>query len=91
MQKRICSVCGYVFDENKDGLFQDLPTDWVCPLCKADKSVFVSETLEKQEVDLSLLDTVEEKLSALQISAVCSNLAKGCEKQYLMDEAKLFD
>ena len=38
----VCSVCGYVYDEAKEGVpFESLPEDWVCPLCKHPKSDFV--------------------------------------------------
>ena len=36
--KWICTICGYVYDEETP--FEDLPDDWVCPLCLAPKSVF---------------------------------------------------
>jgi pyruvate oxidase len=37
-----CSVCGWVFDEEKEGKkFSELPDDWVCPVCGAPKGVFV--------------------------------------------------
>ena len=36
-----CEVCGYVYDEsNEDTLFDDLPAEWTCPLCGADKESF---------------------------------------------------
>lgn len=44
-----CSVCGYIFDvkvENPEfGIeppykFEDLPDDWVCPICGASKVEF---------------------------------------------------
>ena len=36
-----CELCGYVYDEETDGvLFQDLAQDWVCPLCRAPKEKF---------------------------------------------------
>ena len=44
-----CNVCGYVYDpKNGDpdnGIepgteFEDLPDNWVCPLCGVDKSEF---------------------------------------------------
>jgi rubredoxin/mono/diheme cytochrome c family protein len=36
-----CSVCGYVYDESKEGTrWDDLPGDWTCPACGADKSQF---------------------------------------------------
>lgn len=34
----VCTVCGYVYDG--DVPFEDLPDDWVCPLCGVDKSFF---------------------------------------------------
>ncbi|MBW1807551.1 MAG: rubredoxin [Deltaproteobacteria bacterium] len=49
MTKYTCSVCGYVYDPAKgdpdNGVppktdFKDLPENWVCPLCGADKSLF---------------------------------------------------
>ncbi|MFI3169787.1 MAG: rubredoxin [Faecalibacterium sp.] len=92
MQTWKCSICGYLHQEAKDGLFADLPSDWVCPLCKAEKSAFVAEGAPSAEksVDYSLLPTEEKELSPLELSAICSNLAKGCEKQYLATEAELF-
>lgn len=49
MDKYECTVCGYVYDPEKgdpDGgiepgtPFEDLPDDWVCPQCGADKDMF---------------------------------------------------
>ena len=49
MEKYTCSVCGYVYDPEKgdpengvapNTAFEDLPHDWVCPICGADKSMF---------------------------------------------------
>lgn len=49
MIKYTCSVCGYVYDPDKgdpdNGVesgtaFEDLPSDWVCPLCGADQTLF---------------------------------------------------
>ena len=37
-KKWVCTVCGYVYDEETP--FEDLPEDWVCPLCGVDKSFF---------------------------------------------------
>lgn len=50
--KYICAVCGYVYDPAVGGpdagmppgtRFEDLPEDWVCPLCGAAKSEFVRQ------------------------------------------------
>jgi flavin reductase (DIM6/NTAB) family NADH-FMN oxidoreductase RutF/rubredoxin len=49
MQKYKCTVCGYVYEPEKgdpdSGIkpgtpFEELPDDWVCPVCGADKSAF---------------------------------------------------
>jgi flavin reductase (DIM6/NTAB) family NADH-FMN oxidoreductase RutF/rubredoxin len=37
-----CVVCGYEYDEEKEGvLFADLPDSWVCPVCGSEKSEFL--------------------------------------------------
>lgn len=37
----VCSVCGYIYDESVEKVpFEDLPSDWTCPLCKHPKSDF---------------------------------------------------
>lgn len=37
----ICSLCGYVYDEAKEGTgFSDLGEDWSCPLCTGPKTIF---------------------------------------------------
>lgn len=38
-----CLVCGYEYDpaENNNVAFENLPQDWVCPVCGVDKSQFV--------------------------------------------------
>lgn len=52
MKKYVCDVCGYVYDpavgDPDNGIapgtaFEDLPADWVCPLCGVGKDEF-SET-----------------------------------------------
>ena len=89
MKKYICPICGYVYDEAKEGVkFDDLPDDWKCPLCGAPKNLFKAEAIEVVVTD----DTEEElrEMSFGEISALCSSLARGCEKQYLDEEAKIF-
>jgi rubredoxin len=37
-----CPVCGYIYDEAKEAVkFDDLPEDWVCPVCGEGKSGFI--------------------------------------------------
>jgi len=49
MEKYICTVCGYVYDEEKgvpeEGIkpgtkWEDIPDDFVCPACGAAKDMF---------------------------------------------------
>lgn len=41
MKKYVCLVCGYVYDEEKEGVkFEDLPDTWVCPVCGVGKDNF---------------------------------------------------
>ncbi len=49
MQKYICDPCGYIYDpeigDPEHGIapgtaFEDIPDDWVCPVCGVDKSLF---------------------------------------------------
>lgn len=44
MSKWVCSVCGYIYDEEDSGTaFEDLPDDWVCPACGVGKEAFEKE------------------------------------------------
>ncbi|HVO40613.1 MAG TPA: rubredoxin [Spirochaetia bacterium] len=49
MQKWICTVCGYIYDPAKgdpeNGVatgtpFEQVPAEWVCPVCGASKDDF---------------------------------------------------
>jgi rubredoxin len=49
MKKYVCDICGYVYDPEKgdpDGgiepgtAFEDIPEDWVCPVCGVSKEQF---------------------------------------------------
>lgn len=52
MEKWVCSVCGYVYDPEvgipEEGIapgtpFEDLPDDFVCPVCGVGKELFEAE------------------------------------------------
>lgn len=52
MEKYVCDVCGYVYDEelgdadngiNPGTKWDELPEDWVCPLCAVGKDQFTKE------------------------------------------------
>jgi len=52
MKKYVCTVCGYIYDPAKgdpdnnippNTAFEDIPNDWVCPICGAEKDAFEEE------------------------------------------------
>ena len=92
--KYICQICGYVYDDAKEKVpFAELPDDWKCPLCGAAKSDFKPEANGDEKKVVTAIEPMDadlEKLSAGQLAALCSNLARGCEKQYKQEEADLF-
>lgn len=45
-----CTVCGYILDPAAEGTpWDDLPADWVCPICGADKSYFELKSVDGPE------------------------------------------
>ena len=89
----VCSICGYVYDETEFGPFSELPDDWKCPLCGASKGDFVPEGELRPaggEVPAGSEETEIRPLTAVETGALCSNLAKGCEKQSLPEQAAAF-
>lgn len=109
MQKYVCSICGFVYDESK-GLpdmgiapgtpWDKLPDSWICPLCGAPKSAFAAESEKPIISEAPAYEPILSKehegssdmreMTFAELAALCSNLAKGCEKQYLSEESKLF-
>ena len=104
MKKYVCSICGFIYDEStgspETGIdpgtkWEDVPADWVCPLCGATKGEFEEEeaaaaAAPELSPDNDSTEQVRE-LSFGELSAVCSNLSKGCEKQYRPEESSLFN
>ena len=95
--KYICPICGYVYDEEKEGRpFAELPEDWVCPVCTAPKSLFEPAAPAPETPAASAPPAAEpdggelRRISPGVIAAICSNLARGCEKQYKAPEADLY-
>jgi len=52
MKKYVCVVCGYVYDpaegDPDSGIepgtaFEDIPNDWICPMCGVGKDQFDPE------------------------------------------------
>ena len=116
--KYVCQVCGYTYDEEKGDAdngyapgtkWEDLPEDWVCPVCGSPKEEFepleddspapaaapvktVSKTgkLEGTVTVPNGYDDDMREISYAEAAVLCSNLAMGCEKQYLPEEAAAF-
>ena len=52
MESYVCKLCGYAYDpqegDSGSGIkpgtrFEDIPADWVCPVCGASKGDFEKE------------------------------------------------
>ena len=91
--KYVCPVCGYVYDDAEIP-WAELPETWKCPLCGAPKADFVPKDAPKPAAPAPVVPasgTAElRELNAIEISVLCSNLAKGCEKQYCPEQAAAF-
>lgn len=58
-----CTVCNWIYDEEKEGVkFKDLPETWTCPRCGAPKSAFVPEGVIKAERELEIKTNVADKI-----------------------------
>ena len=106
MKTYVCTICGYVYDEAKGmpeaGIpagtkWETLPPNWVCPICGASKEQFAEQGAPEPvnapvAVPVAVMEKTDDmtQLSPLELSALCSNLARGCEKQYQPDNAALF-
>ena len=80
--------------------WEDLPDDFRCPWCGAGKEAFE----EKREAQTAPAQQPREsarakrppaqhddrQLSPMELSVICSNLARGCEKQYMPEQEKAF-
>lgn len=95
--KYVCAVCGYVYDDEREAIpFEELPGRWKCPVCGAQKSDFQRAEPQDNGVRTPAAQRSETsephltKLTAGQLAALCTNLARGCEKQYRQDDAALF-
>ena len=62
MAKFRCTVCNWVYDEEREKKkFVDLPDSYFCPICGSPKSAFVPEGVIKEE-DESVKTTVADKI-----------------------------
>lgn len=67
MAKYRCTVCNYVYDEEKEGVkFDELPDDWKCPVCNSPKSEFVlltEKVRELKEGESTVSDVLVEQMA----------------------------
>ncbi|MBN2526573.1 MAG: rubredoxin [Deltaproteobacteria bacterium] len=105
MSQYACTICGFIYDEeagypeggiSAGTLWADVPADFVCPLCGASKAEFtekakgVSSPTVSAPADAPVELPKDLNYSAAELSAVFSNLAKGCEKQYDPEMSMLY-
>ncbi len=105
MAKYRCKICGFVYDEaqgyTNDGIkpgvkWEDVPEDWLCPLCKASKEEFVllSEDSDKSVGSEAEFAKFEDhkllEMNSAELGVLFSGLAKACSKQYLGEESSAF-
>lgn len=76
MAKFRCTVCNYIYDEEKEGKkFSELPTNWVCPVCSAPKSAFEEiggeeKKVEKPAIATTVADKIIEQLASAGVKYV---------------------
>lgn len=105
MKKYICNICDFIYDEStgypEGGIpagtkWENVPDDWVCPICGATKADFHEEIVNKPSStsESSVKENGNDEMRELsfgEISALCSNLSRGCTQQDLTEEADLFN
>lgn len=75
MAKYKCLLCGYIYDEEVEGVkFEELPDDWKCPMCGAQKSDFV------------LVEEVKKEKSVTEKVNSNNNSVESYLKEYKRDE-----
>jgi len=67
MKKLRCTVCNYIYDEEKEGKeFSALPDSWRCPVCNAPKGAFVllaEKGKEKPKAEKTVSDIMVEQMA----------------------------
>jgi pyruvate oxidase len=73
MAKYRCTVCNYVYDEEKETIkFSELPEDYRCPVCNSLKSVFVllAETTSESKEPTTVSDIIIQQMAAWGIKYI---------------------
>ena len=75
-----CNLCSHIYDEATESTkWDDLPADWVCPICGSPKASFTAVSAKKQPPPTPAPAKPEELPLAVYICGLCS---------YKYDEAK---
>jgi rubredoxin len=83
MAKYECTVCGYIYDEEAEGVpWDQLPDDWLCPDCDSDKSYFELKVDEPAAPAKPEEPVTEVIVKRLVICSVCG---------YIMQEGDLHE
>lgn len=81
MKRYRCLMCGYIYDEAKEGAkFADLLDSWTCPMCGVPKSMF--EEIEEETAEAELPDIPEKEISSGTVDA------DGDISEYLQEYAR---
>ena len=101
----VCALCGFEYSEEQGypeldiapgTKWEDLPSDFRCPMCGAEKEDFYIKEVENKNVEKKVVKTDLDKkediaeVTPIRLSAICSNLARGYEKQYNEEGASLY-
>ncbi len=96
MAKYICSVCEYVYDEEKAGQkWNDLPDDWVCPVCESPKNYFskmdeveseTEQTEDKQEIETEAPALIDLQKTVADAEPYFADIQEMARSNRTMDE-----
>jgi rubredoxin len=48
MRAHVCNVCGYIYEEDRYGRFEDLDEGWACPNCGSEIDTFEEKEIEEE-------------------------------------------
>lgn len=89
MAKYKCTICGEIYDEEKEGVkFEDLPDTWTCPVCGVPKSLFekiegdvVPEKKEKKLKNAVIVEKDNPAIERIESKCIdCGACKNACEK-----------
>lgn len=106
MKKYVCTICGFIYDEAdgypdgdipQETVWSAVPDSFLCPVCGASKDDFDEKEDEVSSTNATTVSSStsvmpdEINYTAAELSSIFSNLSKGCEKQYDLEMADLYN